>query len=483
MKKKKNQIKSLYSLGLKYLKQDNLNKSKEIFTQITELDKFNSNSYSNIGLIQKRLNNLDDSLLNYKKAIKINKKNYIAYNNLANIYKEIKLYEKAKINYLKSISINPNYLEPYINLALLNEELGNFKESKKYYKKALVLDINNLEIYLKLSQFDQNILNSNLEKKVNYIIKKKDSNKKNIVSAYYLKAKYHLMKNEFNKEFNCLLNAHDIYFELEKKKFIPNLKYWLEYMPNFQNLNFKKNFNLNNNFKNLKPIFIVGLPRSGSTILEKILISGDKHIISGEETGILNNIIKKRLIVEGNIKTNDKSILNEIINNYINRNILNVKKDVFTDKSLENFFFINLILYVFPKAKIVHCKRNIKSCVISIIKNNLKDLPWAHKLDHIYKYINIYFKTINFYKTKFPSSIFEVNLEDIIKNPEIELKKVFNYCELPWHPKSLNFYKKNDITSKTASNIQIRKPINTHVENHDHYKNFLDNMEQSISTF
>ena len=109
----------------------------------------------------------------------------------------------------------------------------------------------------------------------------------------------------------------------------------------------------------------------------------------------------------------------------------------------------------------------------------MKDLSWAHKLDHIYKYISIYSKTINFYKIKFPFSIFEVNLEDIIKNPEVELKKVFNYCELSWHPKCLDFYKKDNITSKTASNIQIRKPIDAQVKNYDLYKIFLDNMKES----
>ena len=250
-------------------------------------------------------------------------------------------------------------------------------------------------------------------------------------------------------------------------------------MPNFSNLNFEKSTYSNKNIsKGFKPIFIIGLPRSGSTMLEKILISGKTNIVSGEETGIINNIVKKKLISDGSINIQNRTLYSEIINSYIDRNMINKKKDVFTDKSLENFFFINLIFFIFPNAKIIHCKRNIFSCLVSIIKNNLKDLPWAHQIKHINQYINIYSKVIKFYKTKFPNLIYDVDLENITKNPKVELEKIFNYCELPWDIKCLKFYKRKNITSKTASNIQIRKPINTNDQKYSVYKNYLNNIEK-----
>ncbi len=472
--KKKDQIKDLYALGLKYLEKDNLNKSKEIFLKVINLDKTNSNAYSNIGLIEKKLSNLSKAKENYKKAIYINKRNYIAYNNLANIYKLTKNYKKAKDCYFKSIKINSKYLEAYINLALLFEELGEFSNSIKFYKKVLNIDENNFEIYLKLSQLDKSILNKKLEKKIDYSLKKKENRENNIDSIYYIKAKFHLLKKEYNKELEFLLKAHENYFEKNRNKFSPIMKYWFEFLPKFCNLNFKEIIDEKlSKYKSLKPIFIIGLPRSGSTVLEKILISGKNKIISGEETGIINNIVKKKLISTGSISFKDESLSTEILENYTDRNIINKKINRFTDKSLENFFFINLIINIFPHAKIINCKRDIFSCVISIIKNNLKDLHWAHKIEHIYKYIEIYLDVMNYYKNKFPEYIYDVSFDDIIQNPNTELKKIFNFCEIDWDQKCLDFYKQKNLISKTASNVEIRKPIYSNIKNYDVYRKFL----------
>ncbi len=75
----------------------------------------------------------------------------------------------------------------------------------------------------------------------------------------------------------------------------------------------------------------------------------------------------------------------------------------------------------------------------------------------------------------YPDFIFELELETFVNNPEIESKKLMKYCELPWSKKCLEFYKRKDLTSRTASNIQIRQPIyKNSIEKHNPYKQFLD---------
>ena len=119
---------------------------------------------------------------------------------------------------------------------------------------------------------------------------------------------------------------------------------------------------------------------------------------------------------------------------------------------------------------------------MSIIKNNLVDVAWAHNLENIFEYFNIYHQTIEYYKKNFPNFIYELDYDDFVSNPEIETKKLFNFCDLPWDKKCLEFYKRQDIISKTASNIQIRKSVyKDSIKKYLPYKYLLSKYESKFS--
>ena len=99
---------------------------------------------------------------------------------------------------------------------------------------------------------------------------------------------------------------------------------------------------------------------------------------------------------------------------------------------------------------------------MSIFQNNLTELAWTHDLDNIFKYFNNYFEIIENYNEVNPNIIYELQFEKLIHNPEEESKKLMKYCELPWDKKCLEFYKRKNLISKTASNIQIREAIYKH---------------------
>ena len=156
----------------------------------------------------------------------------------------------------------------------------------------------------------------------------------------------------------------------------------------------------------------------------------------------------------------------------------------FTDKSLNNFFYLSLIKQIYPKAKIINCKRDVLASIMSIFKNNITELAWVHNLENIFKYFNNYFELINKFNSKEPDSIYNLELEKLIENPENESKKLMSFCELPWDKKCLEFYKRKDIISKTASNVQIREAISKPKPNkYLPYKNLLNKYGEKYSWF
>ena len=118
------------------------------------------------------------------------------------------------------------------------------------------------------------------------------------------------------------------------------------------------------------------------------------------------------------------------------------------------------------------------------MKNNLGGVSWAHKLENIFQFFDVYYKKIETFKSLYPNFIYDLELENFTKNPETESKKLMKYCELTWDKKCLEFYKRKDLVSRTASNVQIRKPIfDKSSSKVDSYKAYLEKYGKKYSWF
>ena len=114
----------------------------------------------------------------------------------------------------------------------------------------------------------------------------------------------------------------------------------------------------------IKPIFIIGVPRCGSTLVEKIIASGKKPISIGEETAVFENYVNKKILEKQSLNLGE--VRKELYAIYKQKGLLSKKYNfVFTDKSLNNFFYLELIKDIYPSAKIINCNRNVLSSIVS----------------------------------------------------------------------------------------------------------------------
>ena len=474
----KTHIHAMHNLAYAFSETGKFNEAEKLLSEVISKQPKHLEAYYNLGNVYKNLGKLNEAEDSYKKSISINPNNAKAYNNLGNILKDLGKLTEAINAYNKAIELQFNHSRAYHNLGNTYKQIGDFTKAKECYENSYKYEPSNLETLFTLSELDEQILNLKLKEKIKKIMENKKISGKDYAYGNFLLSKYELKNKNFESEFDYLIKGHHNYFEFHKKKYKKGVDYWLNKLP--ENEEIIKIDEINNikieDDENIKPIFIVGTPRCGSTLIEKIIISGEKEISSGEEAAVISHVMGKKILSKVKIYSNISEIRKEIIEKFNQKKLLNKKNDnVFTDKSLDNFFFIGLIKKIFPSAKIIHCKRNYLSSIISIIKNNLGDVTWAHKPEHIFKYFDIYYKKINYYKKMYPNFIYELELETFVNNPEIESKKLMKFCELPWSKKCLEFYKRKDLTSRTASNIQIRQPIYKDlIQKHNPYKQFLD---------
>ena len=162
-----------------------------------------------------------------------------------------------------------------------------------------------------------------------------------------------------------------------------------------------------------------------------------------------------------------------------NLGVSNLNNNIFIEKSLENFFYIELILKIFPKAKFINTTRNIKDNIFAIFQQFLSKISWSHSIEDILEYTNNYLKIIEFFKKKYPNKIFSVKLEDLTLDQEKKAKSIYEFCELEWDNKALEFYKRKDLFTSTASNLQIRNALHSYDQSkYKAYqyllKNFMD---------
>ncbi len=364
------------------------------------------------------------------------------------IYFELQNYKKSKFHYESSLKFNPNSKEILINLAYLEQSYGNLEEAKDIYQKLLTLNPYYIETYYRIY-----LLNSDYLKEEYKSFFLEITNKENIILheralANYLLSKIEKKKDEYKSEIDYLKKSHIDIFNSKKNYNLQSNYYYQEIISKkfekiiFSNIK-KKNFNFEKSF----PIFIVGLPRSGSTLVETILSDNDKIKGLGENyvinMAVLNQISGKIFANNFDKKNFELSIDCPELESFVLKkfsNLFEFNENIrFVDKTLENFFNIDIILNLFPNAKFLHCFRNLNDAVIAIFQSLLPTLSWTHNLDDITNYIDDYLKIIKYFKKKYPDKIMDIKLENLTENNEKIGKKIFNFCNLDWSNKSLNF--------------------------------------------
>ena len=435
-------------------------------------------------LKEKKFEKALDTLLNFEKS------NYVdirIFFYLGLVYFELNNFNKSILYYKKFLSKDPGSSSALLNLAIVKQTIGKIDDAKRIYLKLIKKNPLNIRAYYGLYLLDtKNFFDKNLKILLN-IKKNKKLNLYDLAIVNFLLSKAEKKQKKINKEIEYLKKFHISIFN-SNLQYNNSSQFYYEKIINkhFNKINIINSNNPILKTNNIEPIFIIGLPRSGSTMIESILTSGKEKIYSYSESHFFNVSILDQIaneIYSGDFNYNkfnfkiDLIKLNEsIFQKYSQQFFLKNEKNIkFIDKSLENFFNIEIIYKNFPKAKFLHTFRNPLDSIISIYQSMLPDLSWAHSLENILSYLDTYYKVMNYFKAKYPNIILDVNLENLSNESEKITKKIFNFCGLTWEQEILNFYKRQDLYSKTLSLTQIRSKVKKYdLEKYKPYYNLLN---------
>jgi tetratricopeptide (TPR) repeat protein len=221
------------------------------------------------------------------------------------------------------------------------------------------------------------------------------------------------------------------------------------------------------------PVFIVGMPRSGSTLTEQIIASHPQVFGAGEIKNLSNALgaIRARFPNIPKFPQMAKSMKSTqfaaIASNYL-KSISNLSPTAtrVTDKLLTNYYFVGMLATLFPNAKIIHTMRNpVDTCLSSYTKLYKDDMPHSYNLGELGRYYNKYRQLMEHWRRVLPKGIMlETQYEDVVADGEAKAREIIAFLGLPWDERCLNFHE-TERPVKTASVSQVRRPMyNTSVE-------------------
>ncbi|MEE9493230.1 MAG: sulfotransferase [Gammaproteobacteria bacterium] len=237
-----------------------------------------------------------------------------------------------------------------------------------------------------------------------------------------------------------------------------------------------------------KPIFIVGMPRSGTTLVEQI-ISSHPDVYGAGELSLIGEIAEKLPLSSGRVADYPADIigLTQQITDDAAADYLSAIEKLSGGNSLRvidklpgNFMHLGLISLLFPGARIIHCKRDPLDTCLSCYTQNFSGHDYIHDLSHLGGFYREYLSLMSHWKTVLPMPVLEVQYEHIIANTEEESGRLIEFCGLPWSDACLQFYE-NKRYAFTASFDQVRKPIyKTSTERWRHYEKHLSPLIQAL---
>ena len=477
LKKDNNNIDALRLLGLLAFKNKNYSIAENLFIRAIKIDQHFHLLWDNLAKVYRIQNKLEKSKKAFKNLIKLDPYNLEALVALGTIYVKLADYDEGIKTYQKVLSLKNNNPRVYLSMGHALKTVGRRKECEDAYHKAINLyplcgegywSLANLKTY-KFSEAQILQMENSLDDKIQEQEK---------IQMFFALGKAYESKGDYKKSFTFY----------EKGNWMQRKIVEYNAQENANNIDsiidfFQKNksvIDFNSGYEAQDPIFILGLPRAGSTLLEQILSS--HSCIEGTQE--LHNI----MTIGRRIKSLNNS--ENYLNNLLELDSKSIKmygkmfidetmwarneKELFIDKMPNNFPHIGLIKMILPNAKIIDARRNPMDGCFSCFKQYFaKGQHFTYDLDDIARYYKDYLRLMDFWNKFFPGSIHTVLYEDVINNSEEEVRKMLNYLQLPFEESCMDFYKSSRPV-KTASSEQVRQPIYKSALNY--WKNFENDL-------
>jgi tetratricopeptide (TPR) repeat protein len=466
------------NLGIALRGLGRLEQAERAYRQALDLNPVDVEAHCNLGMLLAEIERNDEARECYERAIGLKSNSPVAHYGLGALLYRLGHVEEAVSNYRRSVEFAPKFAEGWNGLGRALRSLGRFEEAATCFRRALTINPEFADAYRNLALTGQCTINVSEFSRLRELFDRTTAPLMDRVAAGFALGKLLDDAERFDEAFPCYAVANSLFKRMQADAGnafdIRTLQHTVEasisvYTPEF----FARTAGIG--VLSELPVFIVGMPRSGTSLIEQIAASHPRVFGAGElkQIGRIAGLIPHTNVAGTPLEEWDTGL--RLAGEHIER-LAHISNgaDRVIDKMPDNVFHLGVIAALFPGARIIFCRRDPRdtclSCFFQLFSSgNL----FSYDLEDCGgRYVETE-KLIAHWRRVLPLPMLEIHYESVVQNLEEESRRLISFLGLDWDPACLDFDKTNR-TVLTASSWQVRQPLFS--RSVGHWRSYADHL-------
>lgn len=438
-------------------------RAKQHYLKSLELDPSQLRTHLNLGALLWQEGKRDDAIAHYRQAIQLDANFAEAYIYLGHAMYFLGQVDDAIYCGEAAVRLDPSSAKGHLNLGRALQVSGRLEEAVYNFRKAIALNGRLAEAYENYAYASRVVEGDAFTDDLYAALAERDWNDDEHSRLSYAAGKVESDSGNHKAAITHWAKGARLRRKGIKYAIKDSRKSFAGYKEIFDSPLFESR--LRQSIEGPVPIFIVGMPRSGTTLIEQILASHPKVTGLGELPHIsevaheTSSWTASGSEYPSALTGLDKSQWARAAKLYMDRLDRKEGKPYISDKMPGNFQYLGFISLLFPNARIVHCRRNaLDTCVSCFTTNFTQRHEWSFELGELAAYYGLYLDLMAHWQRVLPLPICEIQYEEVVDNIESEARRLLDFCGLDWHPECLEFHRSKRAVF-TSSNAQVRQPL------------------------
>ncbi len=451
---------TIIKLGNAFAAAQLLTKAISLYEQALTTLPDNALLHRHLGASIHRMGQTQEAISCFKRALSLRPDYVGARIDFALVLRQLGRTEEALVQLEEAIDLKPDDVEAHISLALTLRQLGQTELATERLEQFLIARPTCGSAYYHISMIKPK---QELIPVVQKIISDRKLPKVDAIDCHFALGNFYNDSRSFDKAFNHFLKANTLQRQTFTYDPRENVQVFDRLIKVYSRDFFQNKHQLGS--ASQLPVFIVGMPRSGTTLVEQILSSHASVHGAGEIEALpgVNRSIAQQLNYASPppecMSLIDEKMVEEYSAQYLQELALHCPTALrITDKLPGNFVRIGLIKTLFPDARIIYCQRNPVDNCISLFFHKFMALTCSFELKELGQYYLDHQRLMSHWQNLFPGEIFTVQYEKLVMDQERVSKQLIDHLGLEWDEKCIDFYN-NERNVMSPSNMQVRQPI------------------------
>jgi tetratricopeptide (TPR) repeat protein len=438
------------------------------FRIASEIDPWAMGYRANIAWVLRELGQLDEAMAVCQGALALVPDSPECHLCLGSIQHDLRQFDESRRSFDEATRLNPGLLLAHQSQGILLSEMGELEAADRSFREILKYQPNHSRALYGLTNIHRGKLPDSDLETIHRVLADPNLSDNSRAELHYGASTVYDGRQEFERSAEHLTQANAIrllesfrsgrgYRAADHERYVD----WMIEVCSVDFFDRVEGFGLSTT----RPVFIIGLPRSGTSLTEQILAShsrvyglGETQMARRHFDALTTKAGSKEADLEylANI---DRETANQIARSHLAQlDAIDDKAALIVDKMPENYLYLGFLATIFPQAKFIHCRRDLRDIAVSCWSTNFWYIDWPHSFDHIASRFAMYQRLMSHWEQVLPSPILAIDYEETVNDIEATARKLLDFCDLDWEPGCIAFHESKRVV-RTASLTQVRQPI------------------------